>query len=1167
MVSSCRGQVTAVPDRNTLFTLVHAYCANPNDAALAPYGGDIANWDVSGVTDMYHIFRNIPSCPGVSGINNWDVSSVTGMLGIFQGSGVDVPLDNWDVRNVRTFDLAFAECAVNPDISMWQPNTAIYLNGMFYQNTAFNRDISQWNVGSFQRLNEMFMQATAFNQNLNAWSSLQPTRTQRMFQGATSFNRAVTGWTAFYTRHEFTGTMTNMFDNTGMDDCNKLKTQNAFLGPPFHPYGTAFQDTLWYGSTTQAGATGLLGTNDWASGACPPASPPPLFPPPPSPPTPPAVPNVAYGQRRSNFEVCNAIPNYPQSDHYEVFIRNIDGGVNAWHRVPTYITSARAPGDGWTYESTTSKHKPGNINNLYGWTHSFAKFEKSSGSVEIKIVTKSLPSTATTRPEMTGTTVDRIEEDTIYLTLRDHGHLHVDVDEQFSGEVWPMRQVSDTWTGETGQSAAHVRPPKHAITIHALPMEVYHLRSSNAIVYKHPTDPVPSTIPVGKNLVYFTSGIHNHTCEAIPVQSDTQYYVACDAVLLGHFYSESASNVIIGGMGIVSAEYKRHPSDDNAATGCRAALTDYCDTTECELHKRQYYTPVTLIGTNNSVQGLTFVDTAYHGIMLRDYTYSTTVSSMINYVTFISWRLNSDGANPFNNVRIERSFFRTQDDSYYVGGKGIYKSIMWNDYNGAAFLLSRIGAMRSGTGAGPIAVYVDKCWVLYHRAAKTLWSGGGIIAMRGQGQQGDQEYPIVFRDLVVYDKYMTQSGIKLYTKMPVEGEAVCATISCYAGNDGYTRPGDINHLTINNASFYNALSNVSTSPMGVPDAVYGYSSGTITASFYDIKINDILLRGNDGTRRRRLTSLPSEFDTNPEEPNAATVVVEDVAPPSPPAPHPPPPPPPPQGLATQDPHLVGAHGEKMDFRGRHDAVYAILSVPHLTFSLRTQNATFIKPGYMPKLVHGSFFTEAFWKVTIDDGGIFIVNTSASNIGFDVVDPQGKAVASKTHVWTEFNRRDMRILYKQSTLVMRVAGWETNVTRKPVYNRLHGPEWRFDLSIRPLNGTGFESRHGNASGVVASHGILGQTWDGDAIAIDGAHDDYEHAGVEVWTKSMAEGGIEGKASEYELKNKFAHNFEYTRHDVATYTPPRDIARMTGTRRIGDLKLSASAADQLGLGYRR
>lgn len=1158
VLSTSLAQVTPVPDRNTLRNLVVAYCQDPNDASLATYGGAIGNWDVSGVTSFYGLFNSLNWCPSdLSGINNWDTSSVTNMELTFKLSNYNSPLDNWDVSSVTTFNYMFERAPFNQDISMWTTTSMRDANYMFDRATAFNQDISGWYVSALLNMNYMFTGATSFNQNLNAWNPA-PQKAQGVFEGATSFNQAVTGWSNIF-NNLYGGSLMNMFLNTGMDSCNKRKTQDAFLSVATASY---MQET-WYGHASRQGATGLYGdTTAWASGACPPASPPP------GPPAPPALPNVVYGQRRSNFEVCNAIPGYPQSDHYEVFVRNLAAGTNAWHKIPTYITSARAPGDGWTKASSGSKHKPGDTNNLYGWTHSFAKFEKGGGSVELKIVTKVLPSTATARPEMTDTTVDRIEEDTVYLTLRDHGHVHIDIDEQFSGEIWPMVTRTDTWTGHSGMSAAHVRPPKHALTIHVLPIEGFHITSSQSIVYKHPSDPVPSSIPAGKNLVYFTQGIHNHTCEAIPVQSNVHYYVACDAVLLGHFYAESASNVIIGGRGIVSGEYKRHPSDDNAATGCRAALADYCYTASCELHKRQYYTPVTLIGSNNTIQDLTFVDTAYHGLMLRDYTYSTTQSSLINYVTFISWRLNGDGANPFNNVRIERTFFRTQDDAYYVGGKGIYKCIMWNDYNGASFLLSRIGALRPGTGAGQITVYVDKCWVLYQRAAKTLWSGGGVIAMRGEGQSQDQDssYPVIIRDLTVYDRYLTQPGIKLYTSLPISGDAVCSTgTTCYDSGSTHTRAGDITALTISNVSFHNAISDSVTSGMSVPDAVYGYPDATIAVSFFDVKINGNLLVGSDGRRRRRLASIPTAFDT--DSTGSTTVVVEDVAPPSPPAPHPPPPPPPPQGLAKQDPHLSGAHGEKMDFRGRHDALYAILSVPRLTFSLRTQNATFIKPGYMPKLVHGSFFTDAYWKVTTTDDDVFIVNTSASNIGFDVVDPRGKVVASKPRVWTELNRHDMRILYKQATLVMRVAGWETNVTRKPVYNRLSGPEWRFDLSIRPLNGTGFEGRHGNASGHVAPHGLIGQTWDDDSIAVDGAQDDYEHSGVEVWTKSMAEGGIEGQASEYELKNKFAHEFKYARHDATAYTPPRDVSLLTGTKRIGEMKLSASAVDQTGIGYRR
>ena len=67
--------------------------------------------------------------------------------------------------------------------------------------------------------------------------------------------------------------------------------------------------------------------------------------------------------------------------------------------------------------------------------------------------------------------------------------------------------------------------------------------------------------------------------------------------------------------------------------------------------------------------------------------------------------------------------------------------------------------------------------------------------------------------------------------------------------------------------------------------------------------------------------------------------------------------------------------------------------------------------------------------------------------------------------------------------------------------------------------------------------------------------------------MAEGGIEGNADDYELVDKFAHEFKYARHESTAYTPPRDMSRLTGRMRAGEMKSSASAVDQMGIGYRR
>ena len=185
-----------------------------------------------------------------------------------------------------------------------------------------------------------------------------------------------------------------------------------------------------------------------------------------------------------------------------------------------------------------------------------------------------------------------------------------------------------------------------------------------------------------------------------------------------------------------------------------------------------------------------------------------------------------------------------------------------------------------------------------------------------------------------------------------------------------------------------------------------------------------------------------------------------------------------------------------------------------------------------------------------------------------------------------------------------------MTRRPVYNRVAGPTWRFDVAMRPLANTEFEARHGSPDPAVAPHGLVGQSWDGDEIAVDGAKDDYtkvrkksppaggssgdggrgdsggenggrdewerlraegklggeigvgssgsgsgaDSSGVvedapsaEVWTVAQAEGAIEGVAADYVLASPRATQFKYSRFDVDTPTPPRDVAALGGLKR--------------------
>jgi hypothetical protein len=75
------------------------------------------------------------------------------------------------------------------------------------------------------------------------------------------------------------------------------------------------------------------------------------------------------------------------------------------------------------------------------------------------------------------------------------------------------------------------------------------------------------------------------------------------------------------------------------------------------------------------------------------------------------------------------------------------------------------------------------------------------------------------------------------------------------------------------------------------------------------------------------------------------------------------------------------------------------------------------------------------------------------------------------VWQLYDEDDLRVYMKQSTLVVRAAGWETNVTRKPIYNHVSGPDlWRIDLTTRPLDDTGIRENGISEWKVSAPHGI-------------------------------------------------------------------------------------------------
>ena len=96
----------------------------------------------------------------------------------------------------------------------------------------------------------------------------------------------------------------------------------------------------------------------------------------------------------------------------------------------------------------------------------------------------------------------------------------------------------------------------------------------------------------------------------------------------------------------------------------------------------------------------------------------------------------------------------------------------------------------------------------------------------------------------------------------------------------------------------------------------------------------------------------------------------------------------------------------------------------------------------------------------------------------------------------------------------------------------------DVDVTPL----YDADHD----VVAPHGIFGQSFDGDNLAVDGATDKVVDGESEMTTKAQGEGAIEGHLSDYRMADRFTTAFKYARFDVAA-AKPRDVTKLTGAKR--------------------
>ena len=251
-----------------------------------------------------------------------------------------------------------------------------------------------------------------------------------------------------------------------------------------------------------------------------------------------------------------------------------------------------------------------------------------------------------------------------------------------------------------------------------------------------------------------------------------------------------------------------------------------------------------------------------------------------------------------------------------------------------------------------------------------------------------------------------------------------------------------------------------------------------------------------------------------------------------------------ESIGKQDPHLIFGDGGTADFRGEQDTIYNFLSSKYLSLNVRTTNHDFYykSPGFNKKLVHGSFLTSAYITAKTSESTTIQIDFEALHYTRVTLRTlhDGYTRIEDLQLNSDKAVGNVRIQLKQITLVLSNPEWGIEINRKPIYDAIT-PGYRLDVRISSLKDT--------KNMKVAPHGILGQSFDADDIAVSGKTDNYQTDSEEMYTTAMAEGAIEGTHTDYVMADKFSTDFKFSRY-LLNYAKPRDISKLSGTKKLSE-----------------
>jgi len=464
------------------------------------------------------------------------------------------------------------------------------------------------------------------------------------------------------------------------------------------------------------------------------------------------------------------VPGLAASGQYRVRLRSAHGS-GAWQDAFVWETVCKAVG----------RKADGYFDTLAGWSHAYVNFE-TSGPVQAEISRadgKQIRIAAVHPRRKAAACV--IREGKAVVTLEKPCLVAVDIDGQMDDQ--------DTGKGYAG-------PLIHTISLFANPPLAGKPRPDDPGVFAVRPGEVPPTDGPWTTL-FFLPGVHDVGL-AFPVIADRCYYIPGDAIVYGTLSNRTwgaARHVRIFGHGTLSGARLRHPKY-----------------VEPPLPEKQHglYRPIELVGTTDTrVEGITIADSAMHSLMLTS-PFAAGHPNAVTWTKILTWRVNGDGINPFGNTLIEDCFLRTQDDSLYVNGLGIRRTVVWNDANGSSFVLSALPKL-SGR-----SIVVEDCDVIYSRAKWHHWAGGRVFSMRGEG--GGAAGPgVVFRNINIEDARPTLQQFFICMSVPPP----------YTKEDARASSGDWSGVRFENVSI------AAPSVLGEPQLLWGHAGARIRGFVFD----------------------------------------------------------------------------------------------------------------------------------------------------------------------------------------------------------------------------------------------------------------------------------------------------------------------------------------------